>query len=58
MTKQKIFLVLLLLAGCNKEPEDEVDLDLMVLSEEELGLKALEGDPILSPQEMLIKETK
>ncbi len=51
----KIFL-LLLLAGCGSEPEDEVDLDQMVLAEEERAEAILAGEPIASPQESLIEE--
>jgi hypothetical protein len=56
-SKKKIYLfIFLLAASCNNEPQDEVDLDQMVFSEEENQLKALERDPTSSPQEILIKE--
>lgn len=56
MMIRKIFLGALLLAGCQKQPVDEVDLDQMVLLEEEMDQKALAGEPLESPQEVLIKE--
>ncbi len=52
------FLILpLLLSGCKKqEPEEIIDLDTMVMAESELDTNHLAGEPVPSPQELLIKE--
>jgi len=51
------FLIFALLCGSCKKQEEEVrDLDQMAQSEEELDPSVLQQDPVLSPQETLIKE--
>lgn len=57
MKLKKIFLSTLLLVGCQKEADEEFDIDQMVLLEEEKDQKNLAGDPPESPQEVLIKES-
>ncbi len=49
----------LLLGGCQKPEEQElINLDEMVFAEGELTSEHLAGDPLESPQELLIKEPK
>ncbi|NGX37392.1 MAG: hypothetical protein K1000chlam2_00546 [Chlamydiae bacterium] len=57
MKTAKIFLTLALIAcSCQKQEEQVVDLDQMVLLEEEAAEKVLAGEPLESPQEILLKE--
>ncbi|NGX39890.1 MAG: hypothetical protein KR126chlam1_01227 [Chlamydiae bacterium] len=59
MKSEIFFLVLtLFLSSCGREPEEEsIDLDQMVMVEEEFDTSSLSGDPIVSPQEILIQES-
>nr|NGX27082.1 hypothetical protein [Chlamydiota bacterium] len=51
------FLISALLAcSCQKQEEEAMDLDEMVMGEEELDASNLAGEPIDTPQEVLIKE--
>ena len=56
MKTQKIFLILGLVAcGCQKQEEQVVDLDQMVMLEEEAAEKVLAGEPLESSQEIFLK---
>ena len=57
MKSAKLFLSLALLTwSCQKQEEQAVDLDQMVMHEEEVAERILAGEPLESPQEALIKE--
>lgn len=49
-------LLLLLNSGCQKQEEEVMDIDEMVMAEDEMDAKHLTGDPLSTPQEVLIQE--
>lgn len=57
MNALKLFLLALLAIGCQKVEEEALDLDQMALNEEEVAAQHLAGEPMSSPQEILIKES-
>lgn len=57
MKRIKLLVLVLLVASCQKVEEETLDLDQMALSEEEMAAKHLAGEPMNSPQEILIKES-
>ena len=59
MKNIKFFLIsILLISGCQKEEEEIIDLDTMVMSQEGFDDRHLAGDPIFSPQEIPLEESE
>lgn len=59
--KQIIFIfftltTLIFFAGCSKEEEESIDLDMMVMEDDDILDESKENEPLFTPQEIIVKE--